>query len=356
MANPNWPATSPIVYLAPLDFMSTLGTTVGVMSSSSASGDLTDDQWRRAAVAGVSRNGVLREEVSFQSRGERCDGWLYRPRTDGTWPCIVMAHGMGGIRSAALPDFAERFAAAGFTVLTFDYRNIGTSEGAPRGLIDIGRQQDDLRAAVRFARDREEVRPGHIVLWGTSFGAGHVLAIAPNEPHIAAVVIQNPFVDGRASAVEAFRSAGPLRTGALVWLGLRDEFRRQCQRRPVRVALAGPPRTVAMMTTPDAVAGFNAILPIDAQGWEPNIPARLVLRMRHYRPASKIRSLGCPLLVAVCELDLLAPPGPAVELAHRAPHGQLRRYPIGHFDLFAPPWFERVADDQIAFLARVLGD
>ena len=52
--------------------------------------------------------GVIREDVVFDSGGQRCDGWLYRPPGPGPHPCVVLAHGIGGIRSAALPDFATR--------------------------------------------------------------------------------------------------------------------------------------------------------------------------------------------------------------------------------------------------------
>ena len=56
-----------------------------------------------------------REPVSFAGTdGSRIDAWLYRPDvrpTTGT--TIVMAHGIGGIKSAGLAPIAERFAAAG---------------------------------------------------------------------------------------------------------------------------------------------------------------------------------------------------------------------------------------------------
>jgi len=42
---------------------------------------------------------------------------------------MVMAHGIGSTKEMCLPQFAERFAAAGFAVLLFDYRNLGESEG-----------------------------------------------------------------------------------------------------------------------------------------------------------------------------------------------------------------------------------
>jgi alpha/beta superfamily hydrolase len=40
---------------------------------------------------------------------------------------------MGTTKEMGLPQFAERFADAGFAVLLFDFRNLGESEGTPRG-------------------------------------------------------------------------------------------------------------------------------------------------------------------------------------------------------------------------------
>ena len=34
----------------------------------------------------------------------------------------------------------------------------------------------------------------------------------------------------------------------------------------------------------------------------------------------------------------------------RAPHGEVRRYPVGHFDVYVEPVRSRVIADQIAFL------
>lgn len=292
----------------------------------------------------------------FSSERQRCDGWLYRPPGPGPHPCVVLAHGIGGIRSAALPDFAARFAAAGFAVLTFDYRHLGTSDGEPRGLIDIKRQRADYRAAIEFARRLDGIDHERIALWGTSFGGGHVLATAARDHRIAAAIIQNPFVDGPAAAAAVIRSAGRPHAYRLAWRAVRDKLRERRGRDPLRVALAGPPGSMAMMTTPDAVTGFEAILPADPVGFESAVPARIVLQMRADRPARRANLVICPLLVCMCEADVVAPPQPAVEVAKNAPRGELRRYPIGHFDLFHNPWFDRVVDDQIAFLRRTLSE
>ena len=105
-----------------------------------------------------------------------------------------------------------------------------------------------------------------------------------------------------------------------------------------------------MMTTPDARAGFEAILPPDPIGWEPAVAARIALHLRSDRPATKADQVTCPLLVNVCDHDAITPPDPAIRVAEEAPRGELSRYPIGHFDLFAGEWLNRVCADQIAFL------
>lgn len=296
----------------------------------------------------------VRTDVSFRSASERCAGWLYRPAATGRRPCVVMAHGIGGIRSAVLPHIAQRFAAAGLAVLVFDYRHLGSSEGQPRGLIDFERQRQDYRAAIGYVRQVDGIDPDRIAVWGTSFSGGHALTVAAEDQRIAAAVIQNPFVDGRATAAAALRSAGLGHAARLIWHGLRDEVHRLLGRDPHRVNLIGPAGSVALMTTPDAVDGYQSILPADPVGWEPAVPARIMLRMRADRPALQTRRITCPVLVCVCDHDVIAPPEAAIRVAEQAKRGQLRRYPIGHFELFASPWLDRVIDDQLDFLRATL--
>ncbi|BCI92043.1 hypothetical protein NIIDMKKI_72490 [Mycobacterium kansasii] len=44
---------------------------------------------------------------------------------------LVMAHGLGAVRTMRLDAYAQRFCAAGYACLVFDYRNFGDSEGSP---------------------------------------------------------------------------------------------------------------------------------------------------------------------------------------------------------------------------------
>ena len=199
-----------------------------------------------------------REEVSFPSRGARSAAWWYWPEDAAAPPpAVVMAHGFAGVRAARLDAFAERFAAAGFAVLVFDYRHFGASEGAPRQLVSVRRQLDDWRAALDWLRGRGEVDAGRIALWGTSFSGGHVMKLAAADPQVAACVAQVPFTDG----VALLRTHGLRGSLRILIAGVRDLLRGLFRRAPFAIGVVGPPGALAVMTTPDAEPGYLRMLP-----------------------------------------------------------------------------------------------
>jgi fermentation-respiration switch protein FrsA (DUF1100 family) len=292
-----------------------------------------------------------RLDVTFDSHGDRCAAWLYLPEEQkDSVPCVVMAHGFASTREEQLARFGERFAQAGFAALIFDYRHFGDSEGEPRQLLDIGRQQDDYRAAVAYVRTRDELDPARIALWGSSFSGGHVVAVAAGDPSIAAVVSQSPFADGLAQAT----AAPPAVAAKLMALGLRDEVGARLGRPPVHVPVAGPPGSVAALTSPASAEGVRSILG-EGSRWREEIAARVMLRITTYRPVNDAARVSCPLLVCVADCDDLTPPEPAVRVAERAARGELLRYECGHFDVYGGPWHDAMVGDQVAFLTRHLG-
>ncbi|HWD65788.1 MAG TPA: alpha/beta fold hydrolase [Solirubrobacteraceae bacterium] len=158
-----------------------------------------------------------RRDVHFSSGEERCHAWLYLPLAPSPDapppPVIVMAHGLGAVKTLRLAAFAERFQEAGYACLVFDYRYFGDSDGEPRELLSIRRQREDWRAAVAFARSLPEVDSARVVVWGTSFGGGHAIATAADDDDVVAAIAQCPFTDGLASARQ-ISPAGTLRLAA----------------------------------------------------------------------------------------------------------------------------------------------
>ncbi|MET9911154.1 alpha/beta fold hydrolase [Streptomyces sp. NPDC006476] len=288
-----------------------------------------------------------RLNVTFPSGPDECHAWLYLPEGGGRRPVVVMAHGLGGVREMRLDAYAERFAAAGYACLVFDYRHFGASGGQPRQLLSIRRQLQDWRAAVAYARSRPETDPRRLVLWGTSFGGGHVLATAAQDPAVVAVIAQGLFTDGVASAL-AMRPDTSVKVMARA---VRDVVGARLGRPPVMVATAGPPGSAALMTAADAEPGYLALVPNDAP-FSNQVAARFALDILRYRPGRRTAKIACPVLLCVCEHDSVAPARPTLRHARRAPRGEIRLYPDGHFDIYLGEPFERVLHDQLAFLAR----
>lgn len=291
-----------------------------------------------------------RSDVTFPSGGERCAAYLYRPESglDPTAPvsCVVMAHGFSATRDDGLPAYATAFAQAGFAALVFDYRHFGSSSGQPRQLLDIGRQQDDYRAAVAFVRGTPGIDANRVALWGSSFSGGHVLAVAASDARIAAVVAQAPYTD----SIPTLRAVPPKNILRGTAEGILDEVGSLLGRPPHYIPAVGKPGDFAVMTAPEAAPGFEAITPHGSR-WENRVAARIMLTLGLYRPIRYAAGLRMPLLVCACDGDQTTPPAPAVAAAERAPRGELRRYPYGHFDIYSDP---QVKLDQVDFLSRHL--
>ena len=292
---------------------------------------------------------MQREDVWFNSGSDRISAWLYRPASEGDAPLLVMAHGLGAVRTMRLDAYAERFCEAGYACLVFDYRNFGDSEGAPRQLLDIRMQLQDWTVAVAYARTLPGIDPNRIGLWGTSFGGGHVIATAARLPGIAAVVSQCPFTDSIAS----LGAMSPLISARITALAVRDLIGARLGRPPVMVQTAGRPGEVALMHAPDAYPGFLGLVP-DGVEMRNEVAARIGLKLLPYRPGRLAAKVPCPILFCVCETDTVAPSGPTRRYAAAAPRGEIKLYPEGHFAIYVGDAFERVLADQLEFLERNL--
>jgi dienelactone hydrolase len=292
-----------------------------------------------------------RTDVSFASGGAECAAWLYLPRGTGgePGPAVVLGHGLGAVKEMRLDAYAERFADAGYACLVFDYRHFGASGGEPRQLLDIGRQLEDWRAAVAFARGLERVDPERVAVFGSSFGGGHAILTAAEDPRIAAAIAQCPFTDGLASAL----TLGPASTMKVSALAVRDELARLRGAEPVRVALSGPPGSAALMPTADADAEFPGLVP-PGHEFTDAVAARVGLRIALHYPGRAARRVRAPILFCVCERDSVAPAKATLRHAARAPRGEIVRYPVGHFEIYNGAPFERAVADQIDFLRRHL--
>ena len=289
----------------------------------------------------------MTDDVRIPCHGEQLAAYVYRPdTTEGDAPCVVMAHGFTGTREDGLPGYAEAFRDAGFVVVLFDYRHFGASTGEPRQLLNIARQLDDYRAVIEWARDLDGIDPDRIVLWGTSYSGGHVLALAVADARIAAVIAQAPYTD----SIATLMCVAPRNIARFVVEALRDQLGAWLGRPPRLVPALGAPGTFAVMTAPGYESAFAALVSPNSK-WRNEFAARLMFTFGFYRPGLKTKHLKMPLLICVCDLDAITPAAPAVKAAERAPRAELHHYPYHHFDIYSDPRAKAV---QVAFLQRTV--
>ncbi len=290
-----------------------------------------------------------REKIRFGNDGNKCVAWHY---VGANGACVVMAGGAGVIKEPGTDRFARRFHEKGYSVLAFDFRHWGESDGEPRHVIRIGEQLADWDAAITCASALPEVDPTKITIWGFSLAGGEVFDVAARHPELAAAIAQTPLADGRAAAPEALRHTTPAALGRLLSTALLDAVGSLVGRPPRLIPLAGTRGEVAMLTTPDAPQGSLALDPDGTYPqWQQTVAARFALRVGSYRPGRRAASVRVPLLLVVGDHDRSAPPGPAVNAARQAPRSELVRLPGSHYAPFLEA-HESVVDAELSFLNR----
>lgn len=292
---------------------------------------------------------VTRHDVSFDSHGDTCAAWLFLPDGVSNPPVVILGHGLGATREMRLDAFAERFARAGIAALAFTYRHFGDSTGQPRQLLSIKRQLADWDAAIAHVKTRSDVDGTRIAVWGSSFGGGHAVVVAARHPELRAAVAQCPFTDGVASA----RALGPVGTLRLLPTVGRDLLAMATRRAPVLITVAGAPGEKALMTAPDALPGYLALVPDDGT-FVNEVAARVAPTITRHRPGKSAKHVKVPILFCICDHDSVTPPEETLAYARTAPRAEIKRYDAGHFDIYLGAPFEAVVADQTDFLTRHL--
>jgi len=126
------------------------------------------------------------EDARFEAAdGTKLHGW-YVPAANPR-AVILFAHGNAGNISHRFEILAE-LNGLQVSVLIFDYRGYGRSEGSPS---EAGVAQD-ARAARRWLAERAGVSESEIVLLGESLGGGVMVDLAASDG-ARALVLQNTF-------------------------------------------------------------------------------------------------------------------------------------------------------------------
>ena len=163
----------------------------------------------------------MKRNLTLTADNLRLPGEVYFPETTKRpCPALCLCHGIpSGQPSSSddrgYPGLAERFCAAGFITLIFNFRGAGPAEGN----LDMIGWTRDLEAAIDYMASLEEVDRSRLCLLGSSGGAAVSVYVAANDPRISSLVTlacpaEFGFLTDKQRArdtIEHFRSIGVIR-------------------------------------------------------------------------------------------------------------------------------------------------
>ena len=303
-----------------------------------------------------------RTSVEFTSAGCRLAAHLYRPpgasATERT-PAIVMCGPFSSVKEQTLPHYAERFADAGYTVLTFDPRGYGTSEGEPRGHYDPAVIIEDFSTAANYLMRRPDVDATRTCVVGVCMGGGFAVSVGARNKKVAAVAsIAGGFniggtlqqflgIDGFASylrtineLVQREQETGETAYVPTVAMGLSEEV------------------PVAAMPLAEAFSYYDRTSKSDAPAWSSRTTARCLEAYFGYNAVVHAPLVApTPLLVmhGTKDLALLPEYAQAVYDAAIGPKELVWIDTHNHIELYDHrPYVDAAAAEVIAWLGRTL--
>jgi uncharacterized protein len=286
------------------------------------------------------------ERSRFVSGGVQCAATLHRPAGDAPAPAVLMVHGWGGVQDALTVPFYEPFQQLGFAVMTFDYPGWGASDGELRNDIDPRQRERNVEDALAHLAAQPAIDRARLVLWGTSFGGGHVVNVASRHSELLGAIAQVPMLDG----MVAVKAVPPRRLLEFGVAALRDRW-------PTTgahyVPVIGPPGALASM---DRDGAAEAMRKGTADGivYDNRVTARSLLRMGPYRPFKHLKNVQVPLLIIGATNDTVAPfvEDRIQQLA--GPNVTVEILDANHFEPYFEPTLTQNLAYQTAFLRRLL--
>ncbi len=142
--------------------------------------------WDSSGEVFVLEIAVKIEKISFTSQGEAIVGVFHWPNIEKP-PCVIASHGLFSNKdSEKYVSLGDQFSRRGISLLRFDFRGCGESEGNISEST-VSSRVEDLTMAIGFARSHPGVAP-RIGLMGSSLGGYISLIKAAGEEDIRAVV------------------------------------------------------------------------------------------------------------------------------------------------------------------------
>jgi dipeptidyl aminopeptidase/acylaminoacyl peptidase len=139
-----------------------------------------------------------KRSVRFHSDGFQLAGTIHLPedfQAGQKRPAVLICHGRFAIKEWVPSRWTPGFLEAGYVCMTFDYRNLGESEGTP-GRIIPQEEVRDARNALTFLQAQPEVDPDRIGVLGWGLGGGIAVCAAAEDLRFKAVVCASAVANG----------------------------------------------------------------------------------------------------------------------------------------------------------------
>jgi alpha-beta hydrolase superfamily lysophospholipase len=293
----------------------------------------------------------MEKEIHFYSGpGLKLAGVLETPddRSAGEpGPGIVLCHAGTGTKEVFLPEVSQWLVSKGYAVLRFDYRGFGESEGQECRLIPW-EQVDDIRNALTFLQQQEEVNEKRIGLWGPSSGGANVSYAAGIDDRVRCMVSVSGIGDmGR-------------------WLkGMRrywewKVFLKRVEEDRVKLMQTGQSRRVLTeeIVLPVSSSGMDTLpIPKNPAARKNQLPLESADAMIQYRPELVVTGISPRAALWIyTPKDAVVPPEESKSMYLKAhePKKLIAIEGFKHYELYHGPGFEHVMNHSSKWFAQHL--
>lgn len=288
------------------------------------------------------------EEDEINVKGDKLALRIFKPsdnRLNGA--AVVLAHGLSCTMDSRLFAFAEKFAEAGLTAITFDYRNFGFSGGRLRQYINVPIQMEDWHNVLAYARNRADVDADRIVIWSTSFGGGLATHVAHDDGNIRAVVAQCPMMDNPKTIKLGMSQRSSAQNNKLKRLAVRAALMNLVGLRGPCLPVTDPSR-MSIIPSDESVKFHE----VGGPTWRNEVAVLSFAKGQTLvnNPIRIADGFTTPLMLQICEKDETVDNAGAEAFAEKAGTCVTKKYyDCGHFDLYLEPLFPMAAADATAY-------
>lgn len=250
----------------------------------------------------------------------------------------VFCVGFGGVKEWTPVGLCTLLAEAGYTMLSFDYRGFGGSEGERARLLPQEQVEDTVCALEYLANHVPGVDPERIGLFGTSFGGSIAAMAAVLSPRPKALVMSVPVTSGSRWLKSISR-----------WYEYRD-MQQRALAAIARKAATGEIEVVErldiMTPDPGCMVRYAEKTPITME---------TAYHVANHEPVEHAHKLTMPVLLFAAEDDTNVPYDQAVAFFERVPtEKHMETFPVGNHWCVYEEKLPRVAELTQAWFRKHL--